>query len=125
MSPNIQHPLKFSLFATPAACQLPVGFPDVDGLRVCDTVLQSLLIQQVKKVLNSQRYRSTGAEDCSKQIIHKLLQSPLTQTKTTMSATTIFSNNSHILNRNHALFLSNFHCIVFIILILRQLQIVY
>lgn len=77
MSPNTQYPHKLSVFATSAVCQLPVGFPYVDYLRVCNTVLQRLLIQQVKKVLNSQRYGSTGAEDCSKQIVHKLLQSPL------------------------------------------------
>lgn len=33
--------------------QLPVGFPDVDGLRVHDVVLLSLLIQQVEKVFDS------------------------------------------------------------------------
>lgn len=49
--------------AAAADGQLPVGLPDVDGLRVSDVVLQSLLIQQVEKVFNSQRYRATGAED--------------------------------------------------------------
>lgn len=59
LSPNIQTFCKLLLG------QLPVGFPDVDGLGVCDVVLQSLLIQQVEKVFDCQRYGTTGAEDRS------------------------------------------------------------
>lgn len=61
--------------------QLPVGLPDVDGFWVSDVVLQGLLIQQVEKVLDSQRYRPTGAEDRSEQIVHKLLKCSLRRSK--------------------------------------------
>lgn len=62
--------------------QLPVGFPDVDGLGVCDAVLQGLVVQQVEKVFDSQRYGATGAEDGTEQIVHKLLQGALRQQST-------------------------------------------
>lgn len=69
---------------TPDTCEhqtvellLPVGLPDVNGLWVGDAVLLSLLVQQVKKVFDGQRHRTTGAEDGSEQIIHELLQRSL------------------------------------------------
>lgn len=65
--------------STPLVCWLPVGFPDVDGLWVCDVVLQCLLVQQVEKVFDRQRHGATGAEDGREQIVHELLQRALSR----------------------------------------------
>ena len=46
-------------------------------LWVGDAVLSRLVVQQVKEVFDSQRDRTTGAEDHCEQVIHKLLQRPL------------------------------------------------
>ena len=62
---HLNHLWAAAAAAAAADGQLPVSLPDVDGLRVSDVVLQSLLIQQVEKVFDSQRYRATGAEDGS------------------------------------------------------------
>ena len=56
---------------------LPVGLPDVNGLGVGDVVLQGLLVQHVKEVLDSQRNGTAGAEDGCEQVVHKLLECPL------------------------------------------------
>lgn len=44
-------------------------------------MLLSLLIQQVKEVLHSQRHRAAGAENHLEQVIHKLLQCALGKEK--------------------------------------------
>lgn len=59
------------------ASTVPVGLPNVDGLWVRDAVLSCLVVQQVKEVFDSQRDRTTGAEDHGEQIVYKLLQRPL------------------------------------------------
>lgn len=56
--------------------RLPVGFPGVDDFRVHNVVQESLVVQEVKHVLNGQRQHGAavgGAEDPLKQIIHILL----------------------------------------------------
>lgn len=60
---------------------VPVGLPDVDGLRVRDAMLSRLLVQQIEEVLHGQRDRTAGAEDDGEQVIHKLLQRSLESTE--------------------------------------------
>lgn len=60
---------------------VPVGLPDVDGLRVRDAMLSRLLVQQVEEVFHGQRDRTAGAEDDGEQVIHKLLQRSLESTE--------------------------------------------
>lgn len=60
---------------------IPVGLPDVNGILIGYTMLLSLLIQQVKEVLHSQRHRAAGAENHLEQVIHKLLQCALGKEK--------------------------------------------
>lgn len=40
-------------------------------------MLSRLVVQQVEEVFDSQRDRTTGAEDDCEQVVHKLLQRPL------------------------------------------------
>ena len=56
---------------------VPVSLPDVDGLRVGDSVVLCLVVQQVKEVLDGQRNGTTGGQDHREQVVHKLLQSAL------------------------------------------------
>lgn len=44
-------------------------------------MLSRLVVQQVKEVFDSQRDRTTGAENHCEQVIHKLLQCPLENTE--------------------------------------------
>lgn len=60
---------------------VPVGLPDVDGLRVRDAMLSRLLVQQIEEVLHGQWDRTAGAEDDGEQVIHKLLQRSLESTE--------------------------------------------
>lgn len=55
----------------------PVGLPDVDRLRVVDTVLFCHVVQEVKEESDSNRRRTLCAEDGHKHIVDKLLQRPL------------------------------------------------
>lgn len=60
---------------------VPVGLPDVYGLRIRDAMLSRLLVQQVKKVFHGERDWTAGAEDHGEQVIHKLLQCSLENTE--------------------------------------------
>ncbi len=62
----------------------PVSLPNVYCLWVGDAVLSRLVVQQVKEVFDSQWDGTTGAEDHGEQIVHKLLQRPLRNTKEEM-----------------------------------------
>lgn len=56
---------------------LPVGFPGVDCLRVSDSMVQGLVIQEIKHILDRQRKGGAPigcAEDGLKEVIHELLQ---------------------------------------------------
>ena len=57
--------------------KVPVGLPDVDGLFVHVVVLQRLLIQEVKEVLDGWRHHGPGAQNAPEEIVHKLLQRSL------------------------------------------------
>lgn len=50
-------------------------------LWVGDAVLSRLVVQQIKEVFDSQRDRTTGAEDHREQVVHKLLQRALEDTQ--------------------------------------------
>ena len=63
---------------------LPIGLPGVHDLWILDVVQQSLVIKEVKHVLDGQgqRWPTVGcAEDPLKQVVHKLLQRALKQQK--------------------------------------------
>lgn len=60
---------------------VPVGLPNVYRLWVGDAVLSRLVVQQVEEVFDSQRDRTTGAEDHREQVVHKLLQRALEDTE--------------------------------------------
>lgn len=56
----------------------PVGLPDVQSVRIRDPPLLSLLLQEVKEVLDSQwGLVFTDAQDGLEQVIQKLLQCAL------------------------------------------------
>lgn len=56
----------------------PVGLPDVQGVWVCDAPFVSLLLQEVKKVFDSQgRAVRRDAEDGLEEVIQELLKSSL------------------------------------------------
>lgn len=56
----------------------PVGLPDVQGVWVCDAPFVSLLLQEVKKVFDSQgRAIWRDAEDGLEEVIQELLESSL------------------------------------------------
>lgn len=52
----------------------------MDCLWVCNVVLCSLVIQQIKEIFDSQRNRPTGAQNHSEQIVYELLQCALKHT---------------------------------------------
>ena len=57
---------------------LPVGFPDVQRVWVCDAPLFSLFLQEVKEIFDSQRGAlRRDAKDGLKEVIQELLKSSL------------------------------------------------
>lgn len=62
--------------------RLPVGFPDVQGVWVCDAPFVCLLLKEVKEVFDSQRGAvRRDAEDGLKEVIQELLKSSLWRKK--------------------------------------------
>lgn len=68
---------------------VPVGLPNVDCLRVGDSMLSCLVVQQVKEVFDSQGDRTAGAKDHCEQVIYKLLQCALKKEEEESSHLTI------------------------------------
>lgn len=76
--PPAQQPALAALPPSPPFS--PVALPGVPHVRVVDAVLICLLIQEIEHVLDGQRERAAavhGAEQCLKQVVHKLLQRTL------------------------------------------------
>lgn len=61
----------------PGATFSPVGLPDVDRLRVIDTVFFRHVVQKVEEESDGDGRRTLCAEDGHKHIIYELLQRPL------------------------------------------------
>lgn len=60
-------------------CPSPVGLPDVDGLWVIDAVFLCHVIQEIKEEPDGNGRRTLRAEDRNEDVIHELLQRPLTR----------------------------------------------
>lgn len=55
----------------------PISLPDVDGFGVVDAMFLRHVVQEVKEESDSDGRRTLCAEDCHKDVVHKLLQCPL------------------------------------------------
>ena len=58
----------------------PIRFPRVHHFRVTDAMMQRLVIQEVKDILNGKRQGPASVcrtEDCLEQVVHKLLDCTL------------------------------------------------